>query len=330
MDVEFAKVWDKARKESINKLVEIGVFDRFAEQVHQRLPGQVRIQGETAEFTSRFINLTAQGFVPLIFGGHFNHLDPVVESHFCQHLVDLAEEVGLGENLKGFVATLARSVSEGQQSDFMQVMYPHMEAYANKRKVEFFPITREKDTEMYGMKLGINEKRPLVSRLRQKGMGGLILPGGSVQPGRHPKGASGDQIFGLQEVESTELPELFDFMERSGRLIHQQPYFLPIGVSRTYRLFSSDSKLPTPEGLISLYDGISQLSGIFGFKRMYVDIRPGMPLTEEDMTDNLGSDWMSNPKETTFFLMKQAAQLNLPHERGFYGEQDRVVEEVAA
>lgn len=322
MAVEFKKVF--------NKLVEVGIFDRFAEEVHKKLPRLIRIQDLTPEFTARFIGLTSQGFVPLIFGGHFDHIDPVVESHFCQYLIDLAEEANLGKNLKGFVATLARSVPGGQQSHFMQVMYPHMEAYAKERKVEFIPITREQDVEMFGMKLGLSEKRPLISKLRQKGMGGLILPGGSVQPGRHPKGASGDQIFGLQEIKGYELLTLFDFMERSGRHFRQQPYFLPIGVSRTYRLFSSDSKLPTPEGLISLYDRLSYWLGIFGFKRIYVDIRVGMPITGEDMKNNLGSDWMNNPQESTFFLMKNAAQFNLPHERGFYNEDRIAVEKVTA
>lgn len=315
----FASAKKKLVKTALSGLGRNGYLNWFCNQVDMRLPGLISIEGITPEFTSRFIELTRQRFVPELYIGHFSHLDPVVASKLCQRLTGMAAESGLGENLKGFVVTLARSVPEGQQSDFMRMMYRKMEAFVNQRGVEFVPVTRRQDVERYNLSQGYSEKRPLVAKLRQRGIGALILSGGSVQPGRHPKGASRDQIYGLQEVKGTELLEVFNVMERLGRRIDQKTYFLPAAVSGTYRLFSSDSLLPTPEGLISLYDRLSRLLELFGFQRMSIVIKPGMPLTNEDMVGHLGSNWRNNPREATFFLMQQAAQLNLPHERGFYG-----------
>lgn len=318
------EVWGAAKKGaldiSIGTAGRIGVLDMFANSVAYRLPRVVEVQGLTPQFTDRFLDLTRQGMVPEIVVGHFSHLDHVVISHFCQSLLDLATSQGLGNNLNGFVETLALSVPQGQQSKFMQRMYSKMEEYANARGVEFIPITRNVDMERYGMPKVVSEARPLVTKLRQKGVGLLVSPGGSVQPGRHPKGASRDQIFGLQEIKDESILSSFDLMERSGKRFDQQPYFLPVAVNRTYKVFNPDNLLPTPEGLISLYDKLSWFFSLVGFKRIEITITPANPQTTEDLKSRFGSEWRKYPKEVTDFLMTEVARNLSPNARGYYGK----------
>lgn len=319
-----AELLDRAGKATLQEALKIGIrvgaIDWFAKGVLKRLPNLVRVQGLTPEFISRFQDLTGRNMVPLGVAGHFSHLDHVVVSDLCYKLISLAGNAGLGDNLHGFVETLAKSNPDGRQSKFIQGVYSRMEVYAKDNYLKFIPITRAKDAERYGMPQGISDKRPLIAALRQKGVGALISPGGSIQPGRHPKGASRDSINGLQEIKDTDVLDMFYLMERLGKRIGQEPYFLPIAIDGTYRLYSSDSLLPTPEGVISFYRIPSRILGLFGFKRMMVTITPGMPLTAEDMVNRLGVDWRNHPKEAIDFLMIEVARKLPPNARGYYGK----------
>lgn len=295
-----------------------GLLNILGGQINKRLPKIVRITDEITEVTPRILELAKAGSVPEIVVGHFSHLDPVVGSELCQRLVKLAADAGIGENMTGFAVTIASSVPNGRQSKLMEAMYGTVEEYVNTRNVELFPITRIKDQRVYGMGKGYNELRPLIHKLRQKGVGAMIFPGGTVQAGRHPQGASGNEIFGLQKVEGNDLLEVYGLMERSGRHIGQVPYFLPIGVDKTYLLFSSDKLRPTVAGIASLYPGFSRLLSFGSFEQIVVDIRVGMPLTADDMKSSLGADWKKNSQDTNDFLMKKVAELLPPHARGYY------------
>lgn len=308
------------KKGALQVLEQTGVIGKFASEVNHRLPRLISIEDLTQQFTSRFIDLTKQGMVPEIVVGHFTHLDPIAASDFCYLLIKLAQDAGIGENLKGFAVTLASSAPNGKQSQFIEGVYSQMEAYTNTRCVELVPVTREKDVERYGMSQSIGEKRPLVAKLRQRGMGSMILAGGSVEPGRHQKGASGDDIKGLQEITDMNILNLFDSMERSGRHLKQYPYFLPLSIDKTYRVFSSDSLLPTPEGVISFYDIPSKILGLVGFERVRIRMVPATPLTVEDMARSLGSDWRNHPKEATDFIMTVIARNLPPNARGYYDQ----------
>lgn len=319
-----------------NGLEAIGAVDKFGDLVNERVPGIINVQWIIPGSKEKFIKLTEEGFIPLGFAGHFVWYDAVLASEVCSTLQLLAQRQGLGDNIRGFALTLARSVAEGQQSRFMKAIYPKMEEFANARNVEFIPITRKKDGK-YGMLTGLNleEKRPLVSMFRQRGIGGMIFPGGSVEPGRHPKDGTRDDINGLQEITDSDLWDVFELMERLGqRHTGQEPYFLPMGINRGYRLQSPESKLPTPEGVVSLFDGLSDvLQKSVGFRRVIADINIGMPQTLNDIIVALGSEWegrVRNRKNTSewdkailklnTYLMKQVADLlEEPQARGFYG-----------
>jgi hypothetical protein len=83
-------------------------------------------------------------------------------------------------------------------------------------------------------------------------------------------------------------------------------------------MLSSDSLLPTPEGIFSLY------AGFFGIQPLPINISIGMPKTSEDMQSSLGSNWKKSPLEVNTVLMAEIARLLPPHARGFYGQHVKV------
>jgi hypothetical protein len=314
------KVKKRIEKDVLIVLKRTDFFRKLGDLVEGNLPGIVEVERFSPELRTRIVELTSQGMVPEAVVGHFNHLDPVVAPHACMRLVRLAEENGLGANLNRFVVTVAKSVPGGQQSSLLKEMYTPMAKYAKARGVDFFPITRDKDAKFFGMPKDKEEIDSLMSMLREKGRGMIILAGGSVQPGRHPKGKSGDNIFGLQKIENRDIISAYVAMLRAGRDLDQQPYFLPIAIDKTYRMISSDSLMPTPEGLISLSDSLSGFLGCFGFKRVHITIRVGMPLTQDYFVSRLGPRWRHRPQEVNDILIREIAVLLPPNARGEYSD----------
>ncbi|MBI2593383.1 hypothetical protein HYW44_01965 [Candidatus Daviesbacteria bacterium] len=295
-----------------------GLVNQLGRHIASRFPKIVRVDPFTPEFQTAFRGLTDDGGVPLLVFGHFNHMDPIVGAHLCKGLVDLSKEGDPKKQLNGFVATLAKSVKEGKQSPLLKGLYPTMEAYANLRSVEFVEITREVDVRRYGMKKDRAEIDLLKARVKREGVGVVILAGGTVQPGRHPEGKKGDDIFGLKKLEDgdTDITSMFAVMGRWGRDLNQYPYFVPVGINRTYRFLSSDSLMMTPEGIASIYDRPWKILSLLGIERMFVDIKVGMPLMAEDMAGSLGTDWRNNPNEINNLLMRRVALLLPPNARG--------------
>jgi hypothetical protein len=326
MEIEAAKPKPPIKKRIVNSAIyvleNVNAIDGIGNMLAERLPKIVRIEEYQSGFTPRFLDLTRQGMVPQMVIGHFNHLDPLFASDLGKSFIDLADVHDLSRNLNGFAATLAASVPGGQQGRIFEAFYDTAKSYAAKRGVDFFAVTRQKDKDEFGMKLDRAEMKKFIEKLKQKGSGAILLPGGTVQPGRHPEGAKGDDIFGLQRVAGSDILDVYSLMEKHGRRVNQEPYFLPVGIDQTYRVFSCDSSMLTPEGIVSLFDGASKMAeglGIFGFKRIFVNIRAGMPITAEDMKNRLGSDWKNNPQEVNDLLMGEIAILLPANARGYYG-----------
>jgi len=301
-----------------------GVLDKFGDNIKAVLPGLVKVHGLTEGFKEKFLSLTSQGLLPEGYFGHFTHLDHVVSSEALNALLELAAGAGYSNNLRRFAVTLATSVPGGQQSSLIKALYSKMESYVNERNVDFVAITRaDKDVERYNMTPKISEKRALISKLRQRNVGVAIPAGDSVEPGRHPKGASGNRINGLQKIEDSDLVDLYETMER-----YRPTYFQPMAISGTWLYFNSDRLLPTPEAVAAFYYsenlGGIDLAGIIdrlGIKHdVGIDITLGMPITQEDMARNLGLNWRKNSQEVNDFLMIQVAKMLPPYARGYYGQ----------
>lgn len=309
---------------SVQALQGVGVIDNLGEHIHANLPGRVAVSGITEAFKEKFLKLTAEGYVPEVYFGHFTHLDHIVLSEGLDDLVKLAASAGYKDKLQRFAITLATSVRGGQQSPFMKAVYPMMESYVKARSVDFIAITRaDKDVTRYGMKPKISEKRPLIAALRQGNVGMAIPAGDSVEPGRHPKGKIGDNIKGLQEVTGSDLVDVYMTIER-----HRPAYFLPTAVSNTWLYFNSDRLLPTPEALAAFYC-TTNLAGVdlakvidrLGIRHdIAINITFGMPITQEQIVSQLGSEWRKNPAELNSFLMIEQASLLPEHARGYYAD----------
>lgn len=322
LEVIIGKVKKKAVNAALNAAIKVGAMDWFIGEVYSRLPRLIRIKEFSPEFTNKFLDLTRDNQVPEIVEGHFDHLDHIVGSHFCTKLIDLSKQAGQGKELNGFMETLATSVVGGQQSIFLARAFPKMAGYAKIRGLTLVPVTRTVDVERYDMNKSMGELRTLVESTRQEKVGVIVPAGGSVEPGRHPKGCSGDNINGLQEIKDNYILTTYRAMEISGKCLdpHQRPYILGLAINRSYRILSSDSLLPTPEGMISLYDRLSDTLALFGFERMIVDISPTMPIAEEDLVNNLGSNWRRNTPEVNQFVMIQIAKELPENARGYYGK----------
>lgn len=312
---------------AIIQLDKIGVIDKFGDDVKAALPRAVSVHGITEEFKASFLSLISQGFLPEGYFGHFTHLDHVVLSEGFNVLIEMAKDAGYSDKLRRFGITLATSVRGGQQSQFLRAIYSKMESYVNERNTDFLEITRaDKDVERYGMKSKISEKRALLYVLRQEDVGIAIPAGDSVEPGRHPKGATGDRINGLQQIKDTDLVDLYVTMER-----YRPTFFQPMAVIGTWRFFSSDSLLPTPEALAYFYQGRQlsiawlfelDLNRAFSFLAISpdisIDIIFGMPIPPEEIVSNLGSNWRKDPQDVNLFLMTRQASLLPDYAKGYY------------
>lgn len=303
-----------------------GVINRFGYDVKAMLPRVVKVEELSPGFKASFLNLTAEGFLPEIYFGHFTQLDHVVLSHGLNELIQLAASAGYAEKLRRIAMTLASTVPEGQQSPLMQVMYEMMEAYANGNNVDFVRVTREEDVQKYRKRPSINEKKPLIAMLRGRDIGLAIPAGGSIEPGRHDKGQKGDNIKGLQKITDKDLVTVYTTMERYG-----PAYYLPSAVVGTWRFFSADSLLPTLETFANFYhDRQVILAGIFGFNMakffgflgirhdIGIEIRFGMPITKEEVARNLGSEWRKHSMDVNLFLMTRQAMLLPDYAQGYY------------
>lgn len=303
----------------LNKL---GLLDKFSDHVKDTLPRVTKIHGLTKEFKSRFVDLLAEGYLIEGYFGHFTHLDHPVLSEGLNTLVGLAKEAGYSDKLKRFALTLASSVRGGQQSPLMGAMYSKMKSYVDARNVDWIEITRaDKDVDRYNMKPKVSERRELISRIRQRNFGIVIPAGDSVEPGRHSKGAIKDDIKGLQKIEGTDLMDLYTVMEKYGPTVFQ-----PISVARTWLYFNSDNLTVTPEALSAVYYSrkllginLAEIINQQGIDHAIdIDITFGMPITPEDMVNNLGSNWRKDPEGVNLFLMTEQASLLPEYARGYY------------
>lgn len=302
-----------------------GVISWFGKQVEERFHKLGSARWSTPEAASKFLKLTAEGYVPLMYAGHFVHIDADFMADGFSKLHQTATQHGLRENLVRGVVTVAKTVGNGVQDKFMEDMYPSLKAYAASRGVQFIEVTRPKDQEKYNAeKKMVTEDKPFVQAIRDKGTAVMVFPYGSIQAGRHPKGSRRGEIYGLPELyepdgtPKIDLLKMYQAMESVGRRTHQKPYYQPVGISNSYRAQSPDTYRPTPEAFISLYDGLSRLLGFFGFRRLVVPIVLGEPITEEDIEKRLGSSWKENVDGLNRLLMEEEAKLLQPSERGEY------------
>lgn len=265
-----------------------GVVNFFAGRAIDRL---VTLESNVA-VEGRFQQLIADGGVPLVYANHQGHADAMAVAIIAKHLKDLTLQPDGKYLVRGLATILAKSMVSGHQSKELTSTYRLLVGACRQRGVVPVPVTREKDSEQYEMSRGqiASEMMPLIRSLRN-GYGIMSFPEGSVQGGRHPKGSSLEDIYGMQEPGNN---NLIDFFQLMGKV---KPFFVPVGLHGSYRIMQSEEggkpKL-TPKGKWSL------IAAALGIPIGVLNIKANllMPLTEEEIIRDLGSDWL---KDSTVF-----------------------------
>lgn len=299
-------------------LSKTGLLDRFGRRLDERFPEMITLQTYSPQIRDRILELTNRNMVPEMVVGHFGHSDPLVVAEMCEELVQLTENCDYP--IRRFVTTLASSVPGGQQSSLMSVLYGHAQAYAANRHVELVPVTRTVDVSRYKMASSVSEKKPLLATLAEdgEGVGAIIMAGGSVQPGRKLTGGAKGKINGLLDIGKIDhITAMNRILHVSGRKDGREPYILPVGVDKTHRFFSPDYLLPTPEGIASVYDLAGKVLRLFGVRMLSMDVRIGMPITSEQMQQELGTGWRKRPAEVNSIVMREIARLVPRTSRGY-------------
>lgn len=250
----------------------------------------------------RFQQLIAEGGVPFVYANHQGHADAMAVAIIAKHLRDLTLQPDGKYLVRGLAAILAKSMVSGHQSEELTSTYRLLVGACRQRGVVTIPVTREEDKIRYGMSRdGIaSELRPLIRSLRD-GYGIAFFPEGSVQGGRHPKGSSLEDIYGMHEPGNN---NLIDFFQLMGRVTSRKPFFVPVGLNGSYRIMQSEEggkpKL-TPKGKWSLIAAALGIPiGVLSIKANLL-----MPFTEEEIIRDLGSDWLKDSTAFNRYAMRR-------------------------
>lgn len=264
-----------------------------------RVIDNVVIVNSTVAVEGRFQQLIAEGGVPIVYANHQGHADGLAMAKVAEHLRDLTLQNGQ-HFVRGLAVILAKSMVSGHQSKELTSIYDLVIGACRQRGVVPIPITRKKD-EGYGLsRLQVAaEILPLIKSLRD-GYGMAFLPEGSVQGGRHPKGSGIENIYGIQELDNNRLMEFFQLISRK---ISRKPFFMPIGLHGSYRIMQSEEgskpKL-TPKGKWSLIAALGMPIGVLRIKTNLL-----MPFAEEEIIQDLGSDWLKDGPVFNRYAMKR-------------------------
>lgn len=300
-----------------------GLIHAFGETVRERFPTFVRVNPPSLAFRDKFLELL-RGGIPLGLGPHGSHVEGLVIADGINELVSIAQRSGYGDLLPGFIIPVAASMESGHQGPFLKGIYPHMRAYAADRKLRYISTVREKDKKIYGMTPRRDDKKQFNDEMG-RGVGVMALPEASVQAGRHPRWYwPFGVVNGMQEVRSEDLFNLYKDAKIHGRGEH--PFFVLMVYRGAHHLYSADSKLPTPEGLLGLWDRGTEFMARFGYERPIIDLSfvdvvsdCDLGIADLDLRHVKGEDKVKVVRHINTYLMRKLAMSMEEQYRGFYG-----------
>lgn len=296
---------------------------KFGETVKERFPRFATVKEPSSYFKDQFLKLLEDGGVPIGIAFHFSHIDGLVVAEASQYILNVAQETGLSSSLPRFMIPVAASMESGAQGPFIQYVYPHMKAYAAERGLVYVPTVREKDETDYGMKATRAQIIYYQNTLRENS-GVILLPEATVDAGRHVNWWFNDNVKGVKKLQDDSILRLCMDTERYS---HRKPFFFFIIYQGTHHLYSPDSKLPTPEGLIGLSDLATRLLERVGYERPSIGISYEGIVTREDLELGdyselkkvKGEDRKVLITRINEHLMRKGVVLLDPEYRGFYG-----------
>lgn len=292
--------------------VSSGVVNFFAGRAIDRL---VTLKSDVA-VEGRFQQLVADGGVPFVYANHQGHPDAMAVAIITKHLKDLTVQPDGKYLVRGLAAILAKSMVSGHQSEELTSTYKLLVGACRQRGVVPVPVTRKEDRKRYGMsRSGIaSEMLPLIRSLHD-GYGMIFFPEGSVQGGRHPRGANREDIYGMQEPSNN---NLIDFFQLIGRITSRRPFFMPVGLHGSFQIMQSeegDKPQLTPRGKWSL------IAAALGIPIGVLNIKANllMPFTEEEIIQDLDSDWLKDGPVFNRYAMRRLLPGIPSVARGVYG-----------
>ncbi len=278
----------------------------------------------TQSVRDRFRELIFQGGVPIVYANHQGHMDGMALAAISEYLRNLASSGPDTYPLKGLVIPIAASIASGDQSEELKETYDSLKGGALRKGFKGFPVTRKKDQIQFGMSRTkiIGELRPFIDGLYE-GYGIALLPEGTVQGGRHPKGEDIEQIYGMQTVQEDNLIDFFQLINRVLGKEGKWPFFMPVGLHGSYRIMQSPETEGRPKPILTRKGLVSLVIGITGFSLLKIQANLGMPYTEAELiTDRGTANWMEDFNE---YAMKKVIPGIPVVAHGVYAEKDLAV-----
>jgi hypothetical protein len=291
-----------------------GLAEMFVAPATKNFPRVINIEGVTEDFIDVFTDQLREDMAPILDSDHVSHLDGWVLPFFCNLLTNISRDRGVGRKLRGWTLPVAASLEYGQQGILQQLLYQASKPYINELGVHSFPVTRKKDEDKYKMVPKKTEAIPFLRGLEQN-FGIALLAGGSVEPGRS-NGEGG--VKGLQPIVDDDLRNLYKLVtHRSRRNPYNGAFFQPVAVWGKEKLFSPDTLFLTKEGFVSLYLREATQED-WNFEPEQINVRAGMPMTQDYMASVLGSNWPNDSQGINTVVVNGIARLLPPEYQGVY------------
>lgn len=258
------------------------------------------------EVQDKFRQLVSKGGVPLVYANHQGHADGIPLAVVSQHLRNLVSN-GQDRPLRGLAIILAKSMANGAQSSDLKMSYDLLIEGGKRKGAEPITVTRDKDEQLYGMRRSLLEElRPLRGKLIE-GFGVALLPEGTVQAGRHPEGASKEDIYGMQRLTNRSLLDFYEYMKKILRRQGKWPFFQPLGLHGSFRIMQSadggGAPTLTPIGRRSLMQ-----TGPLGIALVRIDANLLAPFDEGEVIADLGAGWASDTDKFNTYAMRKVAR----------------------
>lgn len=283
-----------------------GVRDRVGEYIVSGVERLAKVQPPSEGLADEFCQLLSEGHRPIIVANHQSHADGFILRGVVRYLRELSIDQNGRPKLEGCVMPVAASMVSGHQNKILQGVYHLTYEAMLRRGIICMPYTRSADEKKYGLKPNIGE----VKRMRRvinnnSGLGLVDFPEARVEGGRCIKGGWPDQIKGMIELEDDALTNPYRMMVCDGR----EPFFLPVGIDGSHRIFSPDTYAPKT--------WLAYLT-FLGVGLHLASVRIGIPITAQKLQSNLGSNWLTAGGELNRFVMGRVAALVPEHARGVY------------
>lgn len=282
-----------------------GVRDRVGEYIVRRVERLADVWPPSQGLTDEFYQLLSRGLRPIIISNHQSHADGFIMRGVVCYLWELSIDQNGQPKLEGCVMPVASSMVSGHQGKILQWMY-HLTRGAMLREGTIcMPYTRPADEVKYGLKPNPTEVFKMIRVIRKNNYGLVDFPEARVEGGRCTKGGWPDQIKGMIELEDDALINPYRMMVCNGR----EPFFLPVGIDGSHRIFSPDSYAPKT--------WLAYLT-FLGVGLHLASVRIGRPITAQELQSNLGDNWLTAGGKLNRFVMGRVAALVPEHARGVY------------